>query len=156
MLRTVLHSEVVQRHIPHMCSKQADQHHTLQAGKIYRWKMVQASTMKWFDLSMDLPGCTWGIYSRDAVFLHSFPRMADHLMLGPANRRVGRVHSCGPSLLVLCHLCPCLAAGVLQGSLASQAMWSSCAALCLSMGCLPASAELISLGQQSCPTWLQG
>ena len=116
MLRTVLHPEVVQYQVSH---RQADQHPALQAGRIYRWKMVQASTMKWFDLSMDLPGCTWGIYSRDAVFLHSFPRIADHLMLGPANRCVGRVQCCSLSPLVLCRLCPCLAAGGLQGSLAS-------------------------------------
>ena len=97
----VLRPEVVHYQVPH---RQADQCLALQAGKIYRWKMVQASTMKWFDLSMDLPGCTWGIYSRDAVFLHSFPRIADHLMLGPANRCVGRVHSFGLSLLALCHI----------------------------------------------------
>ena len=91
----------MQCQVPH---RQADPHPALQAGKIYRWKMVQASTMKWFDLSMDLPGCTWGIYSRDAVFLHSFPRVADHLMLGPANRCVGHVHSCGLSPLVRCQI----------------------------------------------------
>ena len=57
-----------------------------QAGQVYRWRMVQASTMKWMDLSMNGTGCTWGIYSRDGNFLRSFPRMTDHVVMSAANR----------------------------------------------------------------------
>ena len=48
--------------------------------------MVQASTMKWMDLSMNGTGCSWGIYSRDGNFLRSFPRMTDHVVMSAANR----------------------------------------------------------------------
>lgn len=58
----------------------------MQAGKVYRFKLVQASTMKWMDLSLSMPGCTMGIYARDAVYLHDLPRLTDHVFLGAANR----------------------------------------------------------------------
>ena len=48
--------------------------------------MVQASTMKWMDLSLNGTGCHWGIYSRDGNFLRSFPRTTDHVVMGSANR----------------------------------------------------------------------
>ena len=50
--------------------------------------MVQASTMKWMDLSLNGSGCHWGIYSRDGNFLRSFPRMTDHIVMSAANRCV--------------------------------------------------------------------
>lgn len=53
---------------------------------MYRWRMVQASTMKWMDLSLNGTGCHWGIYSRDGNFLRSFPRMTEHVVMGSANR----------------------------------------------------------------------
>ncbi len=53
---------------------------------MYRWRMVQASTMKWMDLSLNGTGCYWGIYSRDGNFLRSFPRMTDHVVMSAANR----------------------------------------------------------------------
>ena len=58
----------------------------LQAGQVYRWRMVQASTMKWMDLSLNGTGCHWGLYSRDGNFLRSFPRMTDHIVMSAANR----------------------------------------------------------------------
>ena len=58
----------------------------MQAGQAYRWRMVQASTMKWMDLSLNGTGCYWGIYSRDGNFLRSFPRMTDHVVMSSANR----------------------------------------------------------------------
>ncbi len=48
--------------------------------------MVQASTMKWMDLSLNGTGCHWGLYSRDGNFLRSFPRMTDHIVMSAANR----------------------------------------------------------------------
>ena len=53
---------------------------------MYRWRMVQASTMKWMDLSLNASGCTWGIYARDGIFLRDLPRMTDHIVLSNANR----------------------------------------------------------------------
>ena len=53
---------------------------------MYRFKLVQASTMKWMDLSLSMPGCTMGIYARDAVYLHDLLRLTDHVFLGAANR----------------------------------------------------------------------
>lgn len=60
----------------------------MQAGQVYRWRMVQASTMKWMDLSLNGTGCQWGLYSRDGNFLRSFPRMTHHIVMSAANRRV--------------------------------------------------------------------
>lgn len=48
--------------------------------------MVQASTMKWMDLSLNASGCHWGVYARDGNFLRSFPRLTDHLVMSAANR----------------------------------------------------------------------
>lgn len=59
---------------------------SVQAGQVYRWRMVQASTMKWMDLSLNASGCTWGVYSRDGVFLRNFPRITNHITMGAANR----------------------------------------------------------------------
>ena len=59
-----------------------------QAGKVYRWRMVQASTMKWMDLSLNASGCTWGVYARDGILLRELPRMTDHIVLSNANRYV--------------------------------------------------------------------
>ena len=42
--------------------------------------------MKWMDLTLNTTGCTMGIYSRDAVYLHSLPRLTDHVFMGGANR----------------------------------------------------------------------
>ena len=42
--------------------------------------------MKWMDLSLSMPGCTLGIYARDAVYLHDLPRLTDHVFIGAANR----------------------------------------------------------------------
>ena len=60
--------------------------HALQAGQIYRWRMVGATTMKWMDLSLNGTGCTMGIYSRDGIFLRDFPRIVDHIVISSANR----------------------------------------------------------------------
>ncbi len=57
-----------------------------QAGQVYRWRMVQASTMKWMDLSFNSTGCHFGIYSRDGNFLRDFPRLTDHIVMSAANR----------------------------------------------------------------------
>jgi hypothetical protein len=58
----------------------------LQAGRVYRWRMVQASTMKWMDLSLNGTGCHFGIYARDGIFLRGFPRLTDHVVMSNANR----------------------------------------------------------------------
>ncbi|KAK9818159.1 hypothetical protein WJX72_008005 [[Myrmecia] bisecta] len=58
----------------------------LEAGKVYRFRIVLAIVMKWMDLSLDAPGCVMGIYARDGNMLRAVPRMADHLMLAAANR----------------------------------------------------------------------
>ena len=63
--------------------------------------MVQASTMKWMDLSLNGSGCRWGIYSRDGNFLRSFPRMTDHIVMSAANRCVCLHNSLTPSICVL-------------------------------------------------------
>ena len=42
--------------------------------------------MKWMDLSLSMPGCSMGIYARDAVYLHDLPRLTDHVFIGAANR----------------------------------------------------------------------
>ena len=42
--------------------------------------------MKWMDLTLNTTGCTMGIYSKDAVYLHSLPRLTDHVFMGGANR----------------------------------------------------------------------
>lgn len=57
-----------------------------QAGKIYRWRIVQASISKWMDLSMDRPGCTLGLYARDGNFLRAVPRVVSNIMAAAANR----------------------------------------------------------------------
>ena len=75
----------------------------MQAGRLYRWRLVQASTMKWMDLSLNGSGCHWGIYSRDGNFLRSFPRMTDHIAMSAANRCVPESSpSCGVMRLVAC------------------------------------------------------
>ncbi len=47
---------------------------------------MQASTMKWMDLSFNASGCSWGVYARDGNFLRSFPRLTDHIVMSAANR----------------------------------------------------------------------
>ena len=66
-----------------------------QAGQVYRWRMVQASTMKWMDVTFNGTGCHFGIYARDGNFLRDFPRLTDHIVMSAANR--------SPSLP--CHFC---------------------------------------------------
>jgi FtsP/CotA-like multicopper oxidase with cupredoxin domain len=57
-----------------------------QAGKIYRWRIVQASISKWMDVSLDRPGCTLGLYARDGNFLRAVPRPVTNIMAAAANR----------------------------------------------------------------------
>lgn len=57
-----------------------------QAGQVYRWRMVQASTMKWMDLSLNASGCTWGVVARDGILLRDLPRLTDHVVMAAANR----------------------------------------------------------------------
>ena len=42
--------------------------------------------MKWMDLTLNNSGCPMGIYSRDAIYLNSLPRLTDHVFMGGANR----------------------------------------------------------------------
>ena len=72
----------------------------VQAGKTYRWIMIQAATMKWMHLSFDQPGCVMGLYSRDANILNQIPRLTDNIVFAAANRS---------GLLVSC---PCSISGV--------------------------------------------
>ena len=58
----------------------------LQAGKVYRWILVEAATMKWMHLAFDQPGCVMGLYSRDANYLTQIPRLTDNLVFSAANR----------------------------------------------------------------------
>ena len=58
----------------------------LQAGKVYRWQIVEAAIMKWVHLGFDKPGCVMGIVSRDANYLSSIPRLAETLVVVAANR----------------------------------------------------------------------
>jgi len=57
-----------------------------QAGKIYRWRIVQASISKWMDVSLDVPGCTLGLYARDGNLLRALPRPVTNIMAAAANR----------------------------------------------------------------------
>ncbi|BDA44392.1 probable multicopper oxidase LPR1 homolog 3 at C-terminar half [Coccomyxa sp. Obi] len=59
---------------------------TMKAGQVYRWRMVQASTMKWMDVTFNDTGCHFGIYMRDGNFLRDFPRLTDHIVMSAANR----------------------------------------------------------------------
>ena len=78
--------------------------HRAQAGQVYRWRMVQASTMKWVDLSLNASGCTWGVVARDGILLRDLPRLTDHVVMAAANR-------CSPCLIYPApHMCPSLAA----------------------------------------------
>ena len=56
---------------------------------MYRWRMVQASTMKWMDLSLNASGCTLGIVARDGILLRDLPRVTDHVVMSAANRWAG-------------------------------------------------------------------
>ena len=68
-----------------------------QAGRVYRWRMVQASTMKWVDLSLnDSSGCTWGVVARDGILLRDLPRLTDHVVMAAANRCAPRLPPCAP------------------------------------------------------------
>ena len=58
----------------------------MQANKVYRWRIVQASISKWMDLSLDRPGCQLGLYARDGNFLRALPRAVTNLMAAAANR----------------------------------------------------------------------
>ena len=58
----------------------------VQAGKVYRIVMIEASTMLLMRMSFDRPGCVMGLYARDANYLQSMPRLADNLLLTAANR----------------------------------------------------------------------
>lgn len=58
----------------------------IDAGKVYRIVMIEASTMLLMRMTFDRPGCVMGLYARDANYLQSMPRLADNLMLIAANR----------------------------------------------------------------------
>ncbi|KAL3147413.1 hypothetical protein ABBQ38_014479 [Trebouxia sp. C0009 RCD-2024] len=58
----------------------------MEAGKVYRWMIIEAAIMKWVHLGFDKPGCVMGIVSRDANYLHTIPRLAESLVLVAANR----------------------------------------------------------------------
>ena len=58
----------------------------LQAGKLYVFRYTAATLMKVYDLSLDTPGCSMGILSRDGIPIPSIPRLTSHMLLGPANR----------------------------------------------------------------------
>lgn len=60
----------------------------MQAGKVYRWQIIEAATMKWVHLGFDKPGCVMGIVSRDANYLNTIPRLAESLVVVAANRSV--------------------------------------------------------------------
>jgi FtsP/CotA-like multicopper oxidase with cupredoxin domain len=70
------------------------------AGEVYRWRFVQASTMKWMDLTLNQTGCQIGLYSRDATMLHNIPRTTDHIYMSAANR-VDALVSCAPGVYTL-------------------------------------------------------
>ncbi|KAK9818823.1 hypothetical protein WJX74_006953 [Apatococcus lobatus] len=56
------------------------------ANRAYRWRMINAATMKWMDLSIAEPGCQMGLYGRDGNPLRSLPRNTDHVGMVAANR----------------------------------------------------------------------
>lgn len=58
----------------------------LQAGKVYRWQIIEAAIMKWVHLGFDKPGCVMGIVSRDANYLNSIPRLTKDVVVVAANR----------------------------------------------------------------------
>lgn len=60
----------------------------VQAGKVYRWQLVEAAIMKWVHLGFDREGCVMGIVSRDANYLNSIPRLTKDVVLVAANRSV--------------------------------------------------------------------
>jgi hypothetical protein len=76
----ILYVCVCERELTRLCK------HCAQAGKTYRWVMIQAATMKWMHLSFDKPGCVMGLYSRDANMLNQIPRLTDNIVFAAANR----------------------------------------------------------------------
>lgn len=58
----------------------------VQAGKVYRWQIVEAAIMKWVHLGFDKPGCVMGLVSRDANYLNSIPRLTKDVVVVAANR----------------------------------------------------------------------
>lgn len=58
----------------------------VQAGKVYRWQIIEAAIMKWVHLGFDKPGCVMGIVSRDANYLNTIPRLAESVVVVAANR----------------------------------------------------------------------
>ncbi len=47
---------------------------------------MQASISKWMDVSLDIPGCTLGLYARDGNLLRALPRPVTNIMAAAANR----------------------------------------------------------------------
>ena len=66
----------------------------VQAGKVYRMVMIEASTMKWLHMSFNQSGCVMGLYSRDANYLQQIPRLTDNLVMAAANRSANNANNC--------------------------------------------------------------
>lgn len=63
----------------------------MQAGKVYRWQIIEAAIMKWVHLGFDKPGCVMGIVSRDANYLNSIPRLTKDVVVVAANRYIANM-----------------------------------------------------------------
>ena len=87
----------------------------MQAGQVYRWKLVEASTMKWLHLGFNQSGCVMGLYSRDQAYLNDIPRLTDNIVISAANRSVLGPALLGPALLGPALLGPALLGPALLG-----------------------------------------
>ena len=59
-----------------------------QAGQLYLFRIIDAMTMKWLDLTISGSSCHMGLLGRDGIPLPVIPRLTDHIVLTSANRSV--------------------------------------------------------------------